>query len=188
VEHLNQEQQQVVREQFSQVADLRNQVHLTYWSEQHLITQDLLCQLPFGRILSATTFYRYMDFQLEELVTAARRNFVLWALISIHQYNGSLIDQITLFHDDTFLWHYSVPPNREAIITQIQEGNRIRFLSQFYLLQAKIELEFSKIQLLSISGIAPQLIYTDSKEYTYNWLTNLWTMGITNYETTLINS
>jgi hypothetical protein len=54
-------------------------------------------------------------------------------------------------------------------------------------LQAKIKLKFSKIQLLSISGIAPQLIYTDSKKYTYNWLTNLWTMGITNYETTLVN-
>src|SRR5205807_8043293 len=71
--------------------------------------------------------------------------------------------------------------------TQIQGGNRIRFLSQFYLSQVKIELEFSEIRLLSISGIAPQLVYTDSKEYTYNWLTNLWTTGITNYETTLIN-
>jgi hypothetical protein len=128
-----------------------------------------------------------MDFQLEELVTATRRNFVLWALISIRQYNGSLVDQITLFYDDTFLWHYSVPPNHKVIITQIQGGNRIRFLSQFYLSQAKIKLEFSKIRLLSISGIAPQLVYTNSKEYTYNWLINLWTMGITNYETTLIN-
>jgi hypothetical protein len=145
VEHLSQEQQQVVREQFPQTTDLRNQVHLTYWSEQHLVTQDLLRQLPFGRILSATTFYRYIDFQLEELVTAARRNFVLWVLISIRQYNGSLVNQIALFYDDTFLWHYSVLPNREAIIAQIQEGNRIRFLSQFYLSQAKIELEFSKI-------------------------------------------
>jgi hypothetical protein len=145
VEHLSQEQQQVVREQFPQVADLRNQVHLTYWSKQHLVTQDLLHQLPFGRILSAISFYRYMDFQLEELVTTARRNFVLWVLISIHQYNGSLVDQIALFHDDTFLWHYSVPPNREAIIIQIQGGNRIRFLSQFYLSQAKIKLDFSEI-------------------------------------------
>jgi hypothetical protein len=63
--------------------DLRNQVHLTYWSEQHLLTQDLLHQLPFGRILSATSFYYYIDFQLEELVATARRNFVLWVLISI---------------------------------------------------------------------------------------------------------
>jgi hypothetical protein len=93
------------------------------------MTQDLLHQLPFGRILSTTTFYCYMDFQLEELVTATRRNFVLWALIGIRQYNRSLVDQITLFHDDTFLWHYSVPPNCKAIITQIQGGNRIRFLS-----------------------------------------------------------
>jgi hypothetical protein len=173
VEHLSQEQQQIVREQFPQVADLRNQVHLTYWSEQHLVTQDLLRQIPYRRILSATTFYRYTDFQLEELVTVARRNFVLWALIGICQYNGSLVDQIALFHDDTFLWHYSVPPNRKTIIAQIQEGNRIRFLSRFYLSQAKIELEFSEIRLLSISGSAPQLVYTDSKEYTYNWLTSL---------------
>jgi hypothetical protein len=98
----------------------------------------------------------------------ARRNFVLWALIGIHQYNRSLVDQIALFYNNTFLWHYSIPPNHEAIITQIQGGNRIRFLSWFYLLQAKIELEFSKIQLLSISGIEPQLIYTNSKKYTYN--------------------
>jgi hypothetical protein len=119
VEHLSQEQQQVIREQFPQIVDLRNQVHLTYWSEQHFIIQDLLHQIPFGRTLSATSFYHYMDFQLEELVTTARRNFVLWALISIHQYNGSLVDQIALFHDDTFLWHYSIPPNRKAIIMQI---------------------------------------------------------------------
>jgi hypothetical protein len=83
VEHLSQEQQQIIREQFPQIADLRNQVHLTYWSKQNLVTQDLLCQLPFRRILSTTSFYRYTDFQLEELVTAARRNFVLWVLIGI---------------------------------------------------------------------------------------------------------
>jgi hypothetical protein len=116
VEHLSQEQQQVIREQFPQVVDLRNQVHLIYWSEQHLITQDLLCQLPFGRILSTTSFYQYMDFQLEELVTVARRNFILWVLISIRQYNRSLVDQITLFHNDTFLWHYSIPSNHKVII------------------------------------------------------------------------
>jgi hypothetical protein len=158
-----------------------------YWSEQHFITQDLLRQLPFGRILSTTSFYHYMDFQLEDLVAVARRNFVLWVLISICQYNGSLVDQITLFHDNTFLWHNSVPSNHKAIIMQIQEGNRIRFLSQFYLLQAKIKLEFSKIRLLSISGIEPQLVYTDIKEYMYNWLTSLWITSITNYKTTLIN-
>jgi hypothetical protein len=74
-----------------------------YWSEQHFITQDLLHQIPFGRILSTTTFYHYVDFQLEDLVAAARRNVVLWALIGIQQYNGSLVDQLSLFHDKTFL-------------------------------------------------------------------------------------
>jgi hypothetical protein len=60
-----------------------------------------------------------VDFQLCDLVTAARRNFVLWALIGIRQYNQTLVDQITLFYDDTFFWHYSVPANRSEILTQI---------------------------------------------------------------------
>ena len=145
MEHLSQAQVQIIRGQFPQLADLRNQVHLTYWSEQHFITQDLLRQLPFGRLLSATSFYHYVDFQLRDLVTAARRNFVLWALIRICQYNQSLVNQIALFYDDTFFWHYSIPANCSEILTQIQHGSRIRFLSHLHLSQTKIELEFNEI-------------------------------------------
>jgi hypothetical protein len=158
-----------------------------YWREQHFITQDLLWQLPFGRILSAMTFYHYIDFQLEELVATARRNFTLWMLIDIHQYNKSLVDQISFFYNNTFLWHYSVPPNCKAIIMQLQGGNRIRFLSWFYLLQAKIKLEFSEIWLLLISDSKFQFVYTDSKEYTYNWLINIWDTSIHNHKFNLIN-
>ena len=172
MEHLSKVQEQVLREQFPNLADLRNQVHIAYWSEQHFITQDLLDLLPFSRVLSATAFYHYTNFQLDALVAAAQRNFTLWALLGIHQYNGTLVDQLSLFHDDTFLWHYSVPLRCQEILSHIQQGNRIRFLSQFYLSQAKIELEFSKIHLINYSG-EPKLVYSDSKDYTYHWLTNL---------------
>jgi hypothetical protein len=158
-----------------------------YWSEQHFITQDLLCQLPFRRILSATAFYHYVDFQLRDLVTAARRNFILWALIRIRQYNRSLVDQIALFYDDTFFWHYSVPANCLEILTQIQHGSRIRFLSRFYLSQAKIELEFNEVRAVSNSDTEFQLVYTDSKEYTYDWLSGLWDHHIHNQEFNLLN-
>ena len=53
-------------------------------------------------------------------------------------------------------------------------------------MQAKIELEFSKICLINYSG-EPKLIYSDSKDYTYHWLTNLWDIGIVNPEYQLIN-
>ena len=165
VEFLSQIQEQLVREQFLSLVDLRTQVHFTYWSELHLVTRELCDQLPFGQIFSATSFYRLIDFQLGSLVTAAQRTLTLWALIGVRQYNGSLVDQLTLFHDETFLWHYSVPPKRQEILYQIHNGNRVRFLSRFFLSQTKIELEFSEIQLLS-SG--DQLVYTDSKEYTYS--------------------
>ena len=172
MEHLRETQAQLLREQFPSIADLRNQVHITYWSEQHLVTQDLLDLLPFGRVLSATAFYHYTDFQLDNLVAKAQRNLILWALTGVHQYNGTLVNQLSLFHDDTFLWHYSIPLWCQEIVSHIQQGNRIRFLSRFYLLQAKIELEFSEIHLVNYSG-EPELVYSDSKDYTYHWLTNL---------------
>ena len=172
MEYLSETQTQVLREQFPSIADLRNQVHITYWSEQHLVTQELLDLLPSGRVLSATAFYHYTDFQLDDLVAEAQRNLVLWALTGVHQYNGLLVDQLSLFHNDTFLWHYSIPLQCQEIISHIQQGNRIRFLSHFYLSQAKIELEFSKICLVNYSG-EPELVYSDSKDYTYHWLTNL---------------
>ena len=181
---LSQTQEQLVREQFPSLVDLRTQVHFTYWSELHLVTQELCDQLPFGQIFSATSFYCLIDFQLGSLVIAAQRTLTLWALIGVRQYNRSLVDQLALFHDETFLWHYSVPPKRQEILYRIRNGNRIRFLSRFFLLQAKIELEFSKIRLLS-SG--DQLVYTDSKEYTYSWVTSMWDTHIHNLEFSLIN-
>ena len=81
------------------------------------------------------------------------------------------VTQLALFHDETFLWHYSVPRQRQEILYQIRNGNRVRFLSWFFLSQTKIELEFSEIRLLSIGE---QLVYTDSKEYTYDWVTSMW--------------
>ena len=184
MELLSHTQEQLVREQFPSLVDLRMQIHFTYWSELHLVTQELCDQLPFGQIFSATSFYRLIDFQLGSLVTAAQRTLTLWALIGVRQYNGSLVDQLALFHDETFLWHYSVPPKRQEILYQIRSGNRVRFLSRFFLLQAKIELEFSEIRLLSIGE---QLVYTDSKEYTYDWVTSTWETHVHNLEFSLID-
>ena len=63
--------EQIVREQFPQIADLRNQVHISYWSDYHLISQSLLNQLPFGRSLGPTTFYQYIDYQFDNLLIEA---------------------------------------------------------------------------------------------------------------------
>ena len=145
MEFLSQTQEQLVREQFPSLVDLRTQVHFMYWSELHLVTQELCDQLPFGQIFSATSFYHLIDFQLGSLVTVAQRTLTLWALIGVHQYNRSLVDQLALFYNETFLWHYSVLPKRQEILYQICNRNRVRFLSWFFLLQTKIELEFSKI-------------------------------------------
>ena len=182
MEFLSQAQERLVWEQFPSLVDLRTQVHFTYWSELHLVTQELCDQLPFGQIFSTTSFYHLIDFQLGSLVTVAQRTLTLWALIGVHQYNGSLVDQLALFHDKTFLWFYSVLPKRQEILYQIHNRNRVRFLSQFFLLQAKIELEFSEIRLLIIRE---QLVYTDSKEYTYSWVTSIWDTHVYNLDFSL---
>jgi len=125
---------QTIREEFLRelalnLVDLRNQVQLTYWSEQHFITKELLDLIPFGEILSDVCFYSYIDYSLDELVSKANSTLLYWRLSGVTQYNGTLVDQLSLFHNETFLWHYSTPSYREEIYLQLQSGHRVRFLS-----------------------------------------------------------
>jgi len=47
--------------------------------------------------------------------------------------------------------------------------------------------EFNKIQLLENPGEQLQLVYTNSKEYTYKWTTQQWDITIRNPKATLVN-
>jgi len=118
-----------LREAGFDLTDLRSQIQLTYWSEQHFITRSLLKLLPFGEILSDIRFYSYVDYSLDELVSKANQTLLYWRLSGIIQYNGTPVTQLSLFYDETFLWHYSAPTYREEIRSQIQSGHRVRFLS-----------------------------------------------------------
>jgi hypothetical protein len=53
--------------------------------------------------------------------------------------------------------------------------------------ETQVEVEFNKIQLLENLGKRPQLVYTDSKEYTYKWIMQQWDITIQNPKMTLIN-
>jgi len=86
VENLSEVQTQV-QNQLPPIADLQDQVQLTYWSNHHFIAQSLLDQLPFGEILGSYCFYQYINYQLPSLLEAARRNLLYWTLTTIHQYN-----------------------------------------------------------------------------------------------------
>jgi len=57
-----------LREAGFNLTNLRNQIQLMYWSEQHFITQGLLKLLPFGEILSDIRFYSYIDYSLDKLI------------------------------------------------------------------------------------------------------------------------
>jgi len=141
---------QEIREEFLREAsfnltDLRTQIQLTYWSEQHFVTQSLIELLPFGEILSDIRFYSYIDYSLDELISKANQTLLYWRLSGITQYDGTAVTQLSLFYDETFLWHYSAPSYWEEIRSQIQSGHRVRFLSRFLLSQTEIEVEFNKI-------------------------------------------
>jgi len=121
--------EEFIRELALNLVDLRNQVQLMYWSEQHFITQELLNLIPFGEILSDIRFYSYIDYSLDELVSKANSTLLYWRLSGITQYDRTPLNQLSLFYDETFLWHYSAPSYREEIRSQIQSGHRVRFLS-----------------------------------------------------------
>ena len=154
---------------FPQIVDLRTQVHVAYWSDHHNITKALLDILPFGRIFNPISFYQYIDYQVPQLIEESLRNLLYWSLSGTSHYDGSPATYLSLFFDDTFLWHYYVPAKRQEIIQTIQRGDRIRFLSRFLLSQTKVELEFNEIRLQTINETEFNLVYTDSVEYTQYW-------------------
>ena len=100
-----------------------------YWSEQHFITQELLNLIPFREILSDIRFYSYINYSLDELISKANQTLLYWRLSGVIQYNGTPLNQLSLFYDETFLWHYSALSYWEEIRLQIQSGHRVRFLS-----------------------------------------------------------
>ena len=110
-----------------------------------------------------------------------------WTLGDIRRFDGLPADQITLSYDETFFWHYVVPPQHHEIITQLIRGNRIRFLSHFHLSQEKVEVEFSEIQAISGSGADYQLVNTNSKEYIWRFANQIWETNIVNQEFNLVN-
>jgi len=170
---------QEIREEFLREAgfnliDLRNQIQLMYWSEQHFITQGLVELLPFGEILSNICFYSYVDYSLDELISKANQTLLYWRLSGITQYDGTLVTQLSLFYDETFLWHYSTPSYREEIRLQLQSGHRVRFLSQFLLSQTEIEVEFNEIRLQTNFDDDFQFVYTDSNTYQYKFANLRW--------------
>ena len=63
--------EEILRQTYLRIANLQEQVQLTYWSEHHLVPQDLLDILPFGRLFSATHFYHYINFQLVDILNVA---------------------------------------------------------------------------------------------------------------------
>jgi len=145
-----------------------------YWSEQHFITWSLLELLPFGEILSDLCFYLYVDYSLDELISKANQTLLYWRLSGITQYDGTPVTQLSLFYNETFLWHYSALSYQEEICSQIQLGHRVRFLSRFLLLQTKIEVEFNEIQHQTNFNDNFQFIYTDSNTYQYKFANLRW--------------
>jgi len=166
--------EEFLREASFNLADLRTQVQLTYWSEQHFITQGLLKLLPFGEILSDICFYSYVDYSLDELVSKANSMLLYWRLSGVVQYDRTPLDQLSLFYNETFLWHYSMPSYWEEIHSQIQLGHRVRFLSQFLLSQTEIEVEFNKIRLQTNFDDHFQFVYTNSNTYQYKFANLRW--------------
>jgi len=167
-----------IREIFQNLVDLRTQVQLTYWSEQHFITQELLDNLPFGEILSHTRFYSYVNYSLNALIGPANNTLLYWRLSNVTQFDGTPVLELSLFYDETLLWHYSTPSYQEEIWLQIRLGRRVRFLSRFHLSQTKIEVEFNEIQLQTTKDDDFRFVYTNSNNYQYKFINLEWSTTI----------
>jgi len=94
-------------------------------SDHFLITKPLFNLLPFGRTLSPVTFYQYIDYQLPNLVEQASNNLLYWNVSRTQHFNGDITIQLTLFFDNTFLWHYYVPAKHQEITQSLYDRHRV---------------------------------------------------------------
>ena len=115
----------ISRNYFLTTIDLQIQTHIAVWSDHFLITKPLFDLLPFSRTLSPTTFYQYINYQLLNLAEQVSNNLLFWSISGTQHFNREIATQITLFHDDTFLWHYYVPAKHQEITQSLYNGHRI---------------------------------------------------------------
>jgi hypothetical protein len=108
---------------FPTIIDLQIQTHIAVWNDHFLITKPLFDLLSFGQTLSSMTFYQYIDYQLPNLVEQASNNLLFWSTSETRHFNGEIATQLTLFYDDTFLWHYYVPAKHQEIMQSLYNGH-----------------------------------------------------------------
>ena len=138
---LSQVREIISRNYFPTTIDLQIQTHIAMWSDHYFITKPLFNLLPFGQTLGRITFYQYIDYQLPNLVEQVSNNLLYWSISGTQHLNGDIATQLTLFFDNTFLWHYYMPAKHQEIMQSLYNGHRVRF----HLSETQIEVEFNKI-------------------------------------------
>ena len=112
-------EEQTIRRQVAaavyQEINLDHEYHLTTWSDTAFVPKGLLDRLPFGRILSTTRFYQYVDYELPFLVEEAQRTWAFWIASELVPENQLQDQNFHLFQSETFLWHYQIPPHAKEI-------------------------------------------------------------------------
>jgi hypothetical protein len=169
-----------------EVIDLRGEFKVDYLNDHHQFLKPLLDLLPFGQILSPTTYYHIIDDSFPQIVIEARRQLLYWHLARVRHFNQDPVDQFTLFNNEDYLWQRIVPSATRDIQFNLLEGDRIRFLTRFHLTYEKIEIAFDEIRLISLPE-SFRLAIADGREHTYNWNSTTWEITLINTDSSIID-
>jgi hypothetical protein len=175
------------------LTDLVGDRPLDCWSECHTVLQSLRALLPFGRLLDQADLDNYFDTTLACIVREAKEQLLYWHLSDSATYYNEPIDTLILSEDDDFLWRTYIPPRRLTIATDLRSGIRSYYLSKFLLTFETIEVTFEEVRLFEFeahtngSHRTEDLVFTDGKQFTYNWTAQTWSITLENPEPNLVN-
>jgi len=150
--------EQLAQDYFPCIVDLRNFVHISYWSDFHLITQALFDLLPFGQLFGGNQFYAFTNYQLGPLADEARRNLLFWSLANVTTFIGQRAHEIMLHYNDT------VPsfgimlsqPKKLKYTTSYLKGIELDFYPNFNCRKPKLKWSSKKFD--SIQTTIPDMI------------------------------
>ena len=147
------------------------------WTSEPRVVKSLLDLLPFGLVFKERHFEDFLDYCLPLIPDASREQLLYWHLESPLA-QGAPVQTLILCENETQLWQGHILPRHQEYQQALLGGERLRFLTYFYLDHTRIHLILTGIRIRSLSEtfgrVSSAFALDGDSEYTYLWNNRRW--------------
>jgi hypothetical protein len=179
------------------LSDLRQDPLIEYWCENPRLFTSLRILLPFRRILSHSQVdFLVAPYWTTHLVNNCSTQLLYWYLARADaSLSGQLVSHIAIYPELDQFWFNYIASNSQQIKDRLLRGHKVFYLQRFTLSHDSIDLEFSKLRLITVRyGSLPaaiqapfRIVHTTGRTHRYSWNTNSWELSTSNPDPALVD-